>query len=151
MKLKDILTIENKPKIKLHKKYEDFVNDPYNPINAIEIDENRYIISDQLSVLNFIQFLLHEYEYLPEKRNNGNLKGEEKSKKKKSKKSKKRKRIKTIKQFVDKNDPSNNSNNYDPYRNPVNLKDFNTDRYFNQPFSASSGSPENIPNIESQE
>ena len=84
MKLKDILMLKDKPAPVLHKKYEDFVNDPDIPINSIEIDpKNGHIISNQLSVLNFIQFLLHEYEYLEERKEDKKFNGKKKLKKKK--------------------------------------------------------------------
>lgn len=82
MKLKDILMLEDKPAV-LHKKYEDFVNDTDVPINSIQLDAQGHILSDQRSVLNFIQFLLHEYENLEEGKDSKKFKGKKKSKKKK--------------------------------------------------------------------
>lgn len=150
MKLKDILIIENKPKIKLHKKYEDFINNPDIANNSIEIDEHGHIISDQLSVLKFIDFLLQEYPNLDESKNYNKIKNEKKSKKNKRKKLKKR--IKNMNDFRTKNSVSNSGNNLDYHRRIGNSQDFNSTPYFNQPFSSSgAGSLENIPNVESEE
>ena len=145
MKLKDIMNIDNPPKPILYRKYEDFVESEM-PENSIELDSQGHIISDQISVLNFIQFLLNELEYLPEMKNT-NISEKEKNKYLKKKKRKKRKKhIKNINQFGNKNYPSNN-NSID-YQNPINIKDFDTKGYYNQPFSSSSSSSlENIPNV----
>ena len=103
-------------------------------------------LKDLITINNSEPKLIRKYEDFVI---GNSLSGKNKSRKKE--KSKKKKRIKTLKQFHNKNYPSNNSNNSIDYRNPITLKDFNTDRYYGQPFSTSSGSLKNIPNIESQD
>ncbi|WP_297085424.1 hypothetical protein [uncultured Draconibacterium sp.] len=135
MKLKDIMPRHNQPKPPFYKKYEDFVSEYAPKINSIEFDENGKIISDQLSVLNFIDFLLKEIEHLPE-----------------SKKSKKKKKNRKLIKNNNINNKDSGKNYLDYHRRIGNSQDFNSPPYFNQPFSpSSSGSLDNIPNIESQE
>lgn len=149
MKLKEYINRTEDGKPLIHKSYIDFI-DTEIPENSIEIDEHGHIISDQLSVLKFIDFLLQEYPNLDESNHNNKIKNEEKSKKNKRKKVKKR--IKNMNDFRNIKSGSNSSNNLDYHRKISNSQDFNNPPYFNQPFSASgSGSFENIPNVESEE
>ena len=88
MKLKDIILLtELEPNIQ--RNYNDYIESDI-PENSIEIDTSGRIVSDRLSLLNFIQFLLSEYDYLPE--NNSNDEFDNDGHKLKKKKSKKKKR-----------------------------------------------------------
>lgn len=115
MKLKDIILSESLPQSQIHRTYNDFIEDDEIPENSIQFDHEGRIVSDQLSVLKFIQFLLKEYEYLPEGKDNKKLNDKEESKKKKTKKRKKR--IKTMNQFThgSSNYPSSIGNSFDYY------------------------------------
>lgn len=127
MKLKDIMNLNTSPEPVICKKFEDFVNE-YDPqTNSIEFDENGNIISNQLSVLNFIDFLLNEFDYLPES---------------KTKKKSKKRRRKIIK---------NSSDAGGSYKIAAS-QDYNNEPYFNQPFSASQpASLEDVPDVDSEE
>ena len=143
MKLKDVILSENLPQSQIYRTYNDFIEDADIPENSIEFDEDGRIVSDQLSVLNFIQFLLKEYEYLPEKKHNKTLGNEDNPNKKKSKKLK---NLKRIKRFKMNNYPLNTGNNLDYHRTIGNTPDFNNTPYYNQPFSSSGSSfSQNIP------
>lgn len=65
MKLKDI--IMNQDEFKLHN-YDDFVETSEMPEESIEIDSMGRIVSNRTSLLKFIDFLVTQYEYCPEKK-----------------------------------------------------------------------------------
>ena len=83
MKLKELILTEDELKPKIYRNYNDYIESDI-PINSIELDSSGRIVSDRLSLLNFIQFLLSEYDYLPENKNEFNN-DSHKLKKKKSK------------------------------------------------------------------
>jgi len=115
MKLKDIILSENLPQSQIHRTYNDFIEDDEIPENSIELDDEGRIVSSKLRLLKFVQFLLQQYDYLPESTDNKKFKSKEKSKKKKTKKRKKR--IKTMNQFThgSSNYPSSIGNSFDYY------------------------------------
>ena len=84
MKLKDIIIIEDELQPKIHRNYNDYIESDI-PDNSIELDSSGRIISNKLSVLNFVDFLLSEYDFLPENNNEFNN-DSHKLKKNKSKK-----------------------------------------------------------------
>ena len=65
MKLKDI--VMNQDEFKLHN-YNDFMQTSEIPDDSIEIDSRGRIISNKTSLLKFIDFLISQYEYCPEKK-----------------------------------------------------------------------------------
>ncbi|HCY77673.1 MAG TPA: hypothetical protein DHV28_17310 [Ignavibacteriales bacterium] len=66
MKLKDI--IMNQDELKLHTKYDDFIETAEIPEESIEIDSKGRIVSNRTSLLKFIDFLVTQFEYCPEKK-----------------------------------------------------------------------------------
>jgi hypothetical protein len=66
MKLKDLIITEDELQPQIHKNYDDFIEDSDIPKNSIVFDEEGRIVSNKLSLLNFIDFLLTQYDYLPE-------------------------------------------------------------------------------------
>ena len=89
MKLKEIITIEDELKPKIYRNYNDYIESDI-PENSIELDEDGRIISNKLSLLNFIEFLLSQYDFLHENNNIDEM-DNNRSHKLKKKKSKKKK------------------------------------------------------------
>ena len=81
MKENEILQLEDDLKPNIHRNYCDFIGSDI-PANSIELDEHGHIISNKNSLLRFVDFLLSEYDFLPESKKNGKIRNKKKSKKK---------------------------------------------------------------------
>jgi len=79
MRLKEELQPEEDLKPNIHRNYCDFIDSEI-PENSIELDENGHIISNKNSLLKFVDFLLSEYDYLPEGKKNDKKKSKKKLK-----------------------------------------------------------------------
>jgi hypothetical protein len=84
MRLKEELQPEEDLKPNIHRNYCDFIKSDI-PKNSIELNKNGHIISNKNSLLKFVDFLLSEYDFLPESKEEGINLNKKKSKKKNKK------------------------------------------------------------------
>ena len=79
MRENEILQPEDDLKPNIHRNYCDFIESDI-PENSIELDKNGHIVSNKNSLLRFVDFLLSQYDFLPESKKNGKKKSKKKSK-----------------------------------------------------------------------
>lgn len=113
----------NQDELKLHN-YDDFIETAEIPEESIEIDSKGRIVSNRTSLLKFIDFLITQYEYCPEKKSYKEFEDEANMKKNSEKKvqnsklslKKRIKRIKNMKHFpIDSNYYTKYGNSFGDY------------------------------------